>query len=103
PSAHPHPDHHSFPTRRPSDLTETDLTICGYQTAQKKIRPQQANHYEAKTLRQHIGNLYEQMLLQSPCNKLYRRSHILKHLITFPDRKSTRLNSSHVSISYAVF
>ena len=68
--------------------TETDLTICGYQTAQKNIRPQQANHYEAKTLRQHIGNLYEQMLLQSPCNKLYRRSHILKHLITFPSEYS---------------
>src|SRR5699024_9516540 len=35
--------------------TETDLTICGYQAAQKNIRPQQVNHYEAKTLRQHIG------------------------------------------------
>src|SRR3712207_7562048 len=25
------------------------------------------------------------------------------HLIKFPDRKSTRLNSSHANISYAVF
>src|SRR5689334_23385142 len=25
------------------------------------------------------------------------------HLVTLPDRKSTRLNSSHSSISYAVF
>src|SRR5699024_7491816 len=28
--------------------TDSDLTICGYQTAQKKSRPQQASHYEAK-------------------------------------------------------
>src|SRR5699024_5894368 len=68
--------------------TETDLTICGYQTAQKNILPQQANHYEAKTSRQLIGKLYEQMLIHSPCNKLYKRALILKPSITFPSEYS---------------
>src|SRR5699024_12634021 len=34
-------------------------------------------------------------------NMYHQQMYSLKHL-TFPDRKSTRLNSSHVSISYAV-
>src|SRR6266571_7058899 len=32
-----------------------------------------------------------------------RRSHVAEHQVSQQDRKSTRLNSSHMSISYAVF
>src|SRR5690625_7121161 len=35
--------------------------------------------------------------------KKYRNRSILFGLLSFGDRKSTRLNSSHVAISYAVF
>src|SRR5690606_39606508 len=31
------------------------------------------------------------------------QAHVQGNLVTAPDRKSTRLNSSHVKISYAVF
>src|SRR5699024_12636815 len=60
-----HPDLHSFPTRRSSDLPAPLIVIdMGTATTMSVIDP--AGNY--------IG-----------------------------DRKSTRLNSSHVSISYAVF
>src|SRR5699024_12087512 len=40
-----------------------------------------------------------------PCSPLYERYFLtrIRLLIPSSDRKSTRLNSSHVSISYAVF
>src|SRR5699024_11997506 len=80
---------HAFPTRRSSDLDR---------------------NWEWRTSRQ----LEPQPLLDSGCCGFHRLCHrrILVHpspkpprraAIDLRDRKSTRLNSSHVSISYAVF
>src|SRR5437870_10362575 len=68
-----HRDLHSFPTRRSSDLPAAP----GYLA-------KAAGGGAAKTLRE------SRVVLQ-----VYLADH--------PDRKSTRLNSSHVAISYAVF
>src|SRR5690606_39288471 len=75
-----HRDLPSFPTRRSSDLHRPHLVGCG--------RPQQ---------RLSLGNRHL-LALASP--------HLQLCLLIQPlhaDRKSTRLNSSHVKISYAVF
>src|SRR5207249_9867229 len=71
-----HPDLHSFPTRRSSDL---------------EARPRRARARRA-ALR---GASREAVLWRA------RRVHFIR--LDARDRKSTRLNSSHVSISYAVF
>src|SRR5690554_1539055 len=41
--------------------------------------------------------------LETEINETFPTEHITKELIEKADRKSTRLNSSHVRISYAVF
>src|SRR5439155_25660386 len=69
-----HRDLHSFPTRRSSDLTRVKI--------------------------EQFGKVHERGRIQT----IYvRQSVALPELQgVFPDRKSTRLNSSHVAISYAV-
>src|SRR5699024_12678111 len=82
-SSRAHPALHSFPTRRSSDLDVTDI-----ETAKPKIHftddAGQPGTIEADIVVGADGS-------RSFCQLQYR------------DRKSTRLNSSHVSISYAVF
>src|SRR5256885_9040262 len=46
-----------------------------------------------------VKSVFKAALLQNKSSKIVRRSAALKTL----DRKSTRLNSSHLVISYAVF
>src|SRR5699024_12777665 len=82
-----HSDLHSFPTRRSSDLNggiyEMELTraaINAKATAISKLKPE------------FTGSAYKSLAKRL---KFKPNPYI--------DRKSTRLNSSHVSISYAVF
>lgn len=60
-----------------------DLGICGYQTAKTKIKPAKTCIKNRKNWLQAIGNLYAQNLLQSPCNKIYRRQLIQTKNIQF--------------------
>src|SRR5699024_11682892 len=71
---------HSFPTRRSSDL-----------------RGQQYRHASAPTPCQ-VRGLLADALHHQPLPR-----YPTKYWSRLRDRKSTRLNSSHVSISYAVF
>src|SRR5699024_11572980 len=88
-SSRTHRDLHSFPTRRSSDL--------------RKRCPG-----EDRGRRGHSGSDQPPLFHQSMCpighcagrGAGVRRWHVL---LSPGDRKSTRLNSSHVSISYAVF
>src|SRR5699024_12325446 len=77
-----HPALHSFPTRRSSDLKLNALALTGGQGGtgpiEREITQTQFNQAPSH-LRKGSG--------QTCCQ----------------DRKSTRLNSSHVSMSYAVF
>src|SRR5438874_8773391 len=70
-----HRDLHSFPTRRSSDLSH------------RSSRP-----------RSQAGHLPQGMMKLETT-----RAPVLNPETPGPDRKSTRLNSSHVEISYAVF
>src|SRR5699024_11605736 len=56
---------------------------------------------EIEQLATHMGIIHEGRLLEEIAfDKLRERN---RNYLEFQDRKSTRLNSSHVSISYAVF
>src|SRR5207253_11072831 len=86
---------HSFPTRRSSDLNrgttfsrEPDLTF----TASVKAEGLRKSRKEmlARFLGDVTGDGVRELLLRDMPERLR-------------DRKSTRLNSSHVAISYAVF
>src|SRR5699024_11373645 len=85
---HPHP--HSFPTRRSSDLRKPSLKglttprASGISSEGRLIRRRRPS----------FSKLAPWLTLRGPPTDGSRRVR---------DRKSTRLNSSHVSISYAVF
>src|SRR5207249_5102049 len=83
------PDLHSFPTRRSSDLRRSG----------RRTRPAPVSTQSPQ--------------LRSPSEAVHGRSKAKRNTLTVAtrsaaphtgqDRKSTRLNSSHVSTSYAVF
>src|SRR5699024_12254447 len=75
---------HSFPTRRSSDL----LPVIGI----RLIMPTAATGFDYEGL---SGETYPDRMAGAKEGRF--------HIDGLPDRKSTRLNSSHVSISYAVF
>src|SRR5207253_8817569 len=92
----PPPPLHSFPTRRSSDLTTF---------ASNAARLKTLGHVARDTGRQVC-------VAGRSLDRILRVSKSVGYLTDFPetidfdtaiDRKSTRLNSSHVAISYAVF
>src|SRR5207253_9309291 len=94
---HAHQGLHSFPTRRSSDLRRCIASIA------RVMGPVAANPAHAPVNRSFTAGTPSRVL--SVVNSL-------RELTTLPyrctpnigvDRKSTRLNSSHVAISYAVF
>src|SRR5207245_10779215 len=92
-----HTDLHSFPTRRSSDLGESIrdaiLAVSGRLDRTMYGPSIQPYREEPKDYRK---------LYQGPLDGNGRRSIYIK-VTRHEDRKSTRLNSSHGSISYAVF
>src|SRR5207244_4648452 len=86
----------SFPTRRSSDLDE------GHSVLSSKLL---LHHLEPLVKqRRHFGlsvAISDQDLRRLPLSLLAQASIMIMHQST--DRKSTRLNSSHQIISYAVF
>src|SRR5437870_9820699 len=86
-----HRDLHSFPTRRSSDLAAADRNdsrfVCTNQPAMRRAAPVLANR----------------SLRASGAHPRVASRELWRAIPRFPDRKSTRLNSSHVAISYAVF
>src|SRR5437868_8249714 len=74
---------YSFPTRRSSDLYPVDKVSCSYTVLWNSF----------KRLTSGYSPVEKAHLFHSTAQRVYRLG----------DRKSTRLNSSHVSISYAVF
>src|SRR5439155_2689110 len=97
-----HLDLHSFPTRRSSDL--------------KHERPFEPRRVRIVKFLVHRGNCYlvRDARVDLDIIHLHWREHVRARRTHWPrwpgrnwprrkDRKSTRLNSSHVAISYAVF
>src|SRR5207249_11141160 len=95
-SCRPHRSLHSFPTRRSSDLfASVAAIVCGM----RRLAPAAP----AGSWRARLRNA----ALVSPCALVgtapLTAFHFHQVSLVGLDRKSTRLNSSHVSISYAVF
>src|SRR5699024_12647520 len=84
---------HSFPTRRSSDLPSQSQRALGANAARlvKGIPFKELEIREKEASKADTGQSFE-------IENITREQ--LKEIV---DRKSTRLNSSHVSISYAVF
>src|SRR5207249_12339821 len=84
---------HSFPTRRSSDLLAGEQMVPRSQ--HREVR-QRAGAHAARQEQRRVRALEQRELLAEID---------LIGVVAVPsiDRKSTRLNSSHVSISYAVF
>src|SRR5690606_41571822 len=92
-------DVHSFPTRRSSDLL-----VLGVAKARGKAGDR---HAVGRVNPDHVGALRAQeALVALRLKRIGTQDAMLAadpHVAELGDRKSTRLNSSHVKISYAVF
>src|SRR5207253_10037213 len=91
----PHPPLHSFPTRRSSDLCA--LLRHRHQLANRGLQVIGRGEGRPEAIERAISDAEE---------RLDREDELLAADHDAPvrgDRKSTRLNSSHVAISYAVF
>src|SRR5206468_10774535 len=98
----PHGDLHSFPTRRSSDLrrkaAETQAAVFGQQLQDMQTRLQRA-----KQLREEWADQERLHRIYDWLARDLRNDRFQAYLLEETDRKSTRLNSSHDQISYAVF
>src|SRR5690606_41476322 len=91
-------DLHSFPTRRSSDLRSRNAFVCDPFILTGPLARDQQNRKLDKLL----GNgRIEAELFANLLNHI-RQLRVVQQR-NERDRKSTRLNSSHVKISYAVF
>src|SRR5690606_42122117 len=101
PPAHPHL--HSFPTRRSSDLMSWANTVTG--SEDPGLHP--LNQFPLPPATVTVAcviYVFPPALTPVPLSIVTSFSDSQLRKITSPlDRKSTRLNSSHVKISYAVF
>src|SRR5699024_12301815 len=94
--------HHSFPTRRSSDLSPSRFIMDLFPGSFNIREFNRTNYYwqDANNAYNEIMKLIEENQIPQEKIPVYFTK---KFLQENKDRKSTRLNSSHVSISYAVF
>src|SRR5690606_40543353 len=91
---------HSFPTRRSSDLRRERAVLDRRDEATPVLGPRHEGRgarglLEERERTRRVGVHEVEPLVLEPREQARARGHL--------DRKSTRLNSSHVKISYAVF
>src|SRR5207248_5381984 len=84
---------HSFPTRRSSDLVPSRITSARSRKPHFFTPAQHLPSSLAPFLIRSSRSIVPAAIRDHSCSRRYPRS----------DRKSTRLNSSHRTISYAVF
>src|SRR5207245_10348520 len=95
-------DQHSFPTRRSSDLDTTALRETLQDKLSRKALPEELLP-RLRTACEQLTRLYRPIIEAGLLTETFFddvRDEVAREL---RDRKSTRLNSSHGSISYAVF
>src|SRR5439155_21657012 len=94
-----HLDLHSFPTRRSSDLEELiGLRAAVAQLPERERQVMALCYFEELSMRE-----IARVLRVTESRVCQIRQRAVQRLRERLDRKSTRLNSSHVAISYAVF
>src|SRR5207253_11023723 len=94
----PHHHLHPFPTRRSSDLTRACVGIK-LNSQSRTERSCTARAEKARIIQTH--NHHDTVAHYPFVHGAHR--HLAQRVFLGGDRKSTRLNSSHVAISYAVF
>jgi len=92
-----------------------ELVICGFQTNyyQKNSQfitpyvPHRSGPLTKLTLLQHIGRLYKETILQSPCNKLYRTNIIKNYGIYFNENlqlgEDLLFNLAYIDVIHSVY
>src|SRR5699024_11338062 len=88
---------HSFPTRRSSDLCMDDIFPAHSAVEKWKLGMEEEMEEEARLFYVACTRARKRLVLP------YANFSANTPAVPSQDRKSTRLNSSHVSISYAVF
>lgn len=68
--------------------THADLAICGYETINNTFLPSINGYFDQKTFLNYVGQLYKEIILPSPCNKMYRLKNIKEKHIRFPESYS---------------
>src|SRR5699024_11846880 len=94
---YPHPQHphlHSFPTRRSSDLNLSNNAFRAFSGLVQTVKSNEEVSSYITACKNYIA---------AHRTKNIQVREISTAVGMSQDRKSTRLNSSHVSISYAVF
>src|SRR5439155_20382484 len=97
----PHRDLHSFPTRRSSDLW-ADNHIGGAPLYASDYF-EQFYEYAVDLVRTGKAYVCDMTPEETDAYRRLGKASCFRDRIRFLDRKSTRLNSSHVATSYAVF
>src|SRR5207249_7531279 len=99
----PPPHLHSFPTRRSSDLLKCMLEFGdGLLVSPLEVIRLPLEIQDPRLLaRWHVRRVLHEGSNDAACQFVLPRAKVLCHQDLDQDRKSTRLNSSHVSISYA--
>src|SRR5699024_11964416 len=94
---------HLFPTRRSSDLILQGKTFTADPISKRRL--QNLGEEDRYYIHDHHKPIISEEMFARAQEIRRRRNVNRKHGVTpgKRDRKSTRLNSSHVSISYAVF
>src|SRR5690606_39461412 len=87
-----HRNHHSFPTRRSSDLFKAVSTLSMFNSGE--VRRNGFQNSQVATIQERLEKASDARAQEAAGGKI---------IYAGVDRKSTRLNSSHVKISYAVF
>src|SRR5690606_41879466 len=102
-SLHDYRSLHSFPTRRSSDLSSFGVTLFLPMLPPIRTCPLPLGFFLRRSTASATPPLLKPIRLISPPSSLSLNSLFLGFpSCGFGDRKSTRLNSSHVKISYAV-
>src|SRR5205814_10653868 len=91
----------SFPTRRSSDLQQRCLRCNVHELSKDGGNSRFPSEDELGGSAQKIGLLVEQ--IKVTCGLCHKSFRLGACPLRAQDRKSTRLNSSHLGISYAVF
>src|SRR5439155_22266339 len=93
-----HPHLHSFPTRRSSDLEQVRAFL-----EIDEIDVILLDNMKRTEMREAVALRKNKVKFEASGGITLKNIRQIEFHFIFPDRKSTRLNSSHVAISYAVF